>query len=53
MLEDRVPKTLAEKSLVAHEDVSRAQLARLQFAHKTLGLGESPHSTVLLIPRQL
>src|ERR1700751_5360405 len=47
MLEDRVAKALAEKGFVAYEDVGRAQFARLQFADKALGLGESPHQIVL------
>ena len=43
VLEDGVAKALAEKGLIAHEDVGRAQLARFQFADKALGLGEGPH----------
>ena len=43
MLEDCIPKALAEKSLVAHEYIRRAQPARFQFADKALGLGEGPH----------
>ena len=43
MLEDGVAKALAEKSLIADEDVGRAQLARLQFADEALGLGKGSH----------
>ena len=46
VLENGVSKALAEESFIAHKHIGRTQLARLQFADKPIGLGESPHQKI-------
>ncbi len=43
VFQNRIAKALAEKSLIAHKYIGRAQLARFQLADKALGLGEGSH----------
>jgi len=43
MFKNRIPKTLAEKGLVAYEHIGRAHFSRLQVAHKSFSLGEGAH----------
>src|SRR5215472_523838 len=47
MLQNGVTKSLAEESFVAHEDVSGAHFARLQFANKAFGSGKGSHQNTL------
>jgi hypothetical protein len=47
MLENGVTKALSEEGFIPDKDIGRTQLARLQFADKSFGLGESPHSETL------
>src|SRR5258708_11113721 len=43
LLEDCVAETLSEEGFVAHEDVGRTQLARLELADKAIRLGKRPN----------
>jgi len=43
VFDNSVAEALAEEGFVAYKHIGRAQLARLNFADKPLGLGKRPH----------
>ena len=43
VFEDSVAAALAEKGFIAHQHISRPQLAGLQFGEKAVGLAEGAH----------